>query len=588
MENLRTISELKASFIRNQVRILSASLSPQEGWRDYAPETEDNLSEKVVEEALLKFNAILKQHNRVVYSNQAIQHIARQIENLYWESVKREAVAPTKELSGVELGSDVSNHQVIEKLPAQYHGEDISAGDQERYKAIYQRLLALDSQRQEQQKRLAHYRQLEALLEPFKNPQQNIQPNLVTRDGELVQEIDKMRMLIARVSERVHNSRVTQPDHPASSTDPNEKLAALLGSWDLLVQEHIPREIRRAKGLRIARRQKIADSDVCLTGSGIVFSNIDGNFVFNTVSDQRSQHEQAEAVQAASLPSRPVSRSFAVFAQDDLALESMTTNGTAMGSFMDNSPNVNMANMARQSPSPVPQHGVPQVNGGGAVGSSMMAGLPMNAGHQMDLNNLYEMVVEFSDIIKHNREMTRGIVASAEEIMRRSTVEGVSPEIQQVSGEISAARIAELERALAKERHTVEILKREQIENTKLIGEFESAMGIIVEQIRTYCQNNNLYFLAQKKDYNSLLQAERDAHLASRLDRDHWHSQTMRLAEMLRTAYRLRCEEDEAPTRVVQGLQSEVRALRSAIGLEPEKPEAEMGWEFLKDTPSAD
>lgn len=151
-----------------------------------------------------------------------------------------------------------------------------------------------------------------------------------------------------------------------------------------------------------------------------------------------------------------------------------------------------------------------------------------------------------------------------------------------------AARIAELERALAKERHTVEILKREQVENTKLIGDFESTMGIIVEQIRNYCQDNNMYFLAQKKDYNSLLQAERDAHLASRLDRDHWHDQTIRLAEMLRTAYRLRCEEDVAPTRVVQGLQSEVRALRSALGLETEKPEEETGYEFLKDLPSGE
>ncbi|KAE8554410.1 hypothetical protein EYB25_002949 [Talaromyces marneffei] len=277
----------------------------------------------------------------------------------------------------------------------------------------------------------------------------------------------------------------------------------------------------------------------------------------------------------------------------------MTTNGNnaAMGNYMDNSPNVvNMANMSRQSmsPSPSQMNGNGGGGGGGAggVGNSMgnnnsnnmmMNGLPMNAGHQMDLNNLYDMVVEFSDILKNNREMTRGIVQSAEEIMRRSTAEGTSPDIHQVSGEISAARIAELERALARERRIVEALEREQIENTSLIGEFETSMGIMVEQIRNYCQNNNMYFLAQKKEYNALLQAERDAHLSSRLDRDHWHAQAMRLAEMLRTAYRLRCEEDQAPTAIIQALQSEVRALRSAIGLEPEKPEEETGYEFLKD-----
>jgi hypothetical protein len=60
---------------------------------------------------------------------------------------------------------------------------------------------------------------------------------------------------------------------------------------------------------------------------------------------------------------------------------------------------------------------------------------------------------------------------------------------------------------------------------------------------------------------------------------------TMRCAEMIRTAYRLRCEEEEVPIRVVAGLQNEVRALRNALGLEPEKPEEEYGWEILKDVP---
>ncbi|CRG89700.1 hypothetical protein PISL3812_06739 [Talaromyces islandicus] len=552
MENLRTISELKTLFIRSQVRTLSASIAPQEGWRDYAPETEDNLSEKTVEEVLQKLNSTLKQHNRVVYSNQAIQHVARQIESLYWDSVKQEAIGPAKELSGVELGSDLSNHHVIEKLPEQYAGEDISEEDRNRYESLYQRLVALDGRRQEQQKRLAQYRQLEALLEPLKNPQENIQPNLITRDGELIQEIDKMRMLMARVAGRIRKAPSSQPVQTSPS---------------------------------------IAAGNSFLTPNDNSKNN---NALSDTVSDQRRQQQQAAAVeaplpqQAPSLPSRPVSRSFAVFAQDDLALGSMAANGVSMGNFVDNSSNVNMTNMARQPPSPAAQHAVPQANGGGPVGNNMMAGLPMNAGHQMDLNNLYEMVIEFSDVLKHNREMTRGIVASAEELMRRSTAEGASSDIQQIGGEISAARIAELERALAKERHTVDILKREQVENTKLIGDFESSLGIIVEQIRNYCQDNNMYFLAQKKDYNSLLQAERDAHLASRLDRDHWHAQTIRLAEMLRTAYRLRCEEDVAPTRVVQGLQSEVRALRSALGLEPEKPEEETGYEFLKDLPSGE
>lgn len=90
--------------------------------------------------------------------------------------------------------------------------------------------------------------------------------------------------------------------------------------------------------------------------------------------------------------------------------------GRTMSSFMDNSPNPSpLGSMSRQSP--VPSNSMGQVNGGGAIAGAMANGLPMNAGHQMDLNHLYEMVVELSDVLKHNREMTRGIITSAEEIM---------------------------------------------------------------------------------------------------------------------------------------------------------------------------
>ncbi|KAH1556431.1 hypothetical protein LV164_000899 [Aspergillus fumigatus] len=255
--------------------------------------------------------------------------------------------------------------------------------------------------------------------------------------------------------------------------------------------------------------------------------------------------------------------------------------------YVDNTANsANLPNASRQSMSPAMPSPSTQVNGAGMPG--MNAGIPMNAGHQMDLHHLYEMVLELSEVLKNNRETTKSIVSTAEEIMRlqkRASSEGTTPSLQQVNGEISAARIAELERALAKEKRLVEILKQEQVENTKLIGEYEAAVGTMVEQIRNYCQNNNMNYLAQKRHYNNLLQAERDAHLESRLDRDHWHAQTMKCAEMIRTAYRLRCEEEELPIRIVSGLQNEVRAYRNALGMEPEKPEEEYGWEILKDVP---
>ncbi|KAJ5806606.1 uncharacterized protein N7503_004208 [Penicillium pulvis] len=250
--------------------------------------------------------------------------------------------------------------------------------------------------------------------------------------------------------------------------------------------------------------------------------------------------------------------------------------------YVDNSPGTpNMGSIPRQSVSPAPLHPAAQVNGGGMA--VMNGNGPMNAGHQMDLHHLYDMVLELSDVLKNNREVTKNIVSSAEEIMKHGPSEGASAALQQVNGDLTAARIAELERALVKEKRLVEDLKREQTENTKLIGDYEASVGTMVEQIRNYCQNNNMHFLYQKSHYNNLLQAERDAHLESRLDRDYWHAQTMRCAEMIRKAHRMRSEEDELPVRIIAGLQNEVRAYRNALGMEPEKPEEEYGWEILKD-----
>ncbi|OQE18183.1 hypothetical protein PENFLA_c022G02913 [Penicillium flavigenum] len=277
------------------------------------------------------------------------------------------------------------------------------------------------------------------------------------------------------------------------------------------------------------------------------------------------------------------------FADADVSMNnsSMTTNGTGSGNFSGYAENstgaMNMPNIPpRQTPSPSPSHtSVTQINGGGM--GAMGAAIPMNAGHQMDLHHLYEMVVELSDVLKNNRDVTKNIVANAEEIVKNGIVDSSSANGQH--GDNLTARIAELERALAKEKLVSADHKHHREENMKMVREFETAVGIMVEQIRHYCQNNNMHYLAQKKHYNNLLQAERDAHLESRLDRDYWHAQTMKCAEMIRTAYRLKCEEDDAPTRVITGLQNEVRAYRFALGMEPEKPEEEYGWEYLKNIP---
>ena len=82
-------------------------------------------------------------------------------------------------------------------------------------------------------------------------------------------------------------------------------------------------------------------------------------------------------------------------------------------SFLD-TPNSGLSNGApRLAPSPMNQHqGANNVNGNGAA----INGLPMIAGQQMDVNFLYQKVIELSEVLRENRERTQGIVAGAEEL----------------------------------------------------------------------------------------------------------------------------------------------------------------------------
>lgn len=72
-----------------------------------------------------------------------------------------------------------------------------------RYTTLHKRLTSLVSSLNQQQRQLAQYKRLRELLVPYQAPRENIQPNLVMRGGELVGEVEKMRLLVARVSGRL-------------------------------------------------------------------------------------------------------------------------------------------------------------------------------------------------------------------------------------------------------------------------------------------------------------------------------------------------------------------------------------------------
>ena len=107
-----------------------------------------------------------------------------------------------------------------------------SLADDARYGQLRQRLRDLDSRRQQRQRRLDQLQHLQKLLGPFREPQKTVQPNLVTRDGELVQELEKLRILAARVGGRIRQSKrkrdVFENDDTPYSFGSERKMDALL------------------------------------------------------------------------------------------------------------------------------------------------------------------------------------------------------------------------------------------------------------------------------------------------------------------------------------------------------------------------
>ncbi|KAI1655506.1 kinetochore Sim4 complex subunit Fta4 [Daldinia decipiens] len=265
-----TILAHKSSFLTAQTLHLSQSLAPSTTWRTSNQRIPDNggsLSDRVVDEVLYRANHILQQHARRVYAPQASRHVAEQIETLYLEAAERavrgEGGGGGDDDDGVDVGTglggggpkflmvgaDFASDEVIASLPNTWDQHSTSQSEAHpaealRYADLATSLSILSSRRKETRARLDRLRRMRNLLAPFSSatttpsssaidsskPQsssganevgnssesgvEKVQPNLVTRDGEMEKELERMRVLLVRVA-----SRVAQLPDPAPGED---------------------------------------------------------------------------------------------------------------------------------------------------------------------------------------------------------------------------------------------------------------------------------------------------------------------------------------------------------------------------------
>ncbi|KAF2838220.1 hypothetical protein M501DRAFT_1005088 [Patellaria atrata CBS 101060] len=203
--NIDTVIALKSAFLRGQIRTLSQQLQVPERWR----EDSDELPAKMVREVVGEVNRRIRHHNKTVYFTPAIRQTAEQIDALYWKSGEPDLTVlesenanpdPTPE-QPLREGEDLSLEVNIARIPATL--EHLDAEGEEELVKLQTRLLELAERREAARRKLATYTHLQTLIAPLKNPQSSIQPNLVTRDGQLAAELAKLRNLSVRVAGRV-------------------------------------------------------------------------------------------------------------------------------------------------------------------------------------------------------------------------------------------------------------------------------------------------------------------------------------------------------------------------------------------------
>ncbi|KPI43238.1 uncharacterized protein AB675_6850 [Cyphellophora attinorum] len=254
-----SISSQKLAFLNQQTRLLQTPLTTTQ-----LPDP-TQLPPKVLDKAIKDTNAKLATHNRTHFSAQAQQHVAEQIETLYWNRVheERDLLLQQQGADGEgALGAEtairrdisllVEDVEDVQRLLPQRWKDVVlrDAGDSEEeieqqddgdedaaaFEKLRAQLLTLTQQRRDAQQRLKRYKHLQDLLRPYEDAQEHIQPNLVTRDGELAREMEKLRSLLVRVGARMgqHGGATGHRERPEEEEQPqalsfDRRLDVLMG-----------------------------------------------------------------------------------------------------------------------------------------------------------------------------------------------------------------------------------------------------------------------------------------------------------------------------------------------------------------------
>ncbi|KAI3322592.1 kinetochore Sim4 complex subunit Fta4 [Xylariaceae sp. AK1471] len=261
-----TIIAHKSTFLTTQTLRLSQTLSPSAAWQSANKRAQDGLSARAVDDALYRLNHTLTQHARRVYAPQASRHVAEQIEGLFHDEAERALRGEEEndddegddgerrggEKQQLRVGADFTTDEAITSLPSTWDAQKPrEASDHpleaHRYAELATALTSLSARRREARERVERLRRMAALLAPFESSDNDnitqsndqnetphtsmgtsVQENLVTRNGEVERELERMRLLLARVAGRVAQlpdksgaTSIEDADTTGNSMDPD-------------------------------------------------------------------------------------------------------------------------------------------------------------------------------------------------------------------------------------------------------------------------------------------------------------------------------------------------------------------------------
>ncbi|CAK7200873.1 hypothetical protein SEUCBS139899_003572 [Sporothrix eucalyptigena] len=214
-----TVIALKQAFLELATRQLAQPVAPSRAWQRRndskgsghgdggADDAGRRIPRSVVDDVLSRTNQLMLLHARRTHTPTAVRHVAEQLDQLYQTAGDQLGATPEDPNNeALDRGMDYTTTSAIFGLPSTWDDpRDASALPLEahRYAKQLTELQALTEQRATTAARVRQLREMVSVLEGVSSARFPVQRSLVTRDGPVETELERMRVLLARVGDRV-------------------------------------------------------------------------------------------------------------------------------------------------------------------------------------------------------------------------------------------------------------------------------------------------------------------------------------------------------------------------------------------------